>query len=74
MIEEDIDLVLANRGLLGRLFRRFFRVIERSWQLYPLGLLFGLGLRSASADPLDARARSDPNDKRSGTFAMIYPN
>ena len=57
MIEEDIDLVLANRGLLGRLFRRFFRVIERSWQLYPLGLLFGLGLRSASADPLDARAR-----------------
>ena len=30
-VEEDLDLVLANRGLLGRLFRRSFRVIERSW-------------------------------------------
>ena len=40
-VEEDLDLALANRGLLGRLFRRFFRVIERSWQMYPLGVLFG---------------------------------
>jgi high-affinity nickel permease len=22
---------------MGRLFRRFFRMIERSWQMYPLG-------------------------------------
>src|SRR6202453_1250048 len=35
-VEEDLDLMLANRGLLGRLFRRFFRLIERSWQMYPL--------------------------------------
>ena len=48
LVEEDIDLVLANRGLLGRLFRRFFRVIERSWQMYPLGLLFGLGFDTAT--------------------------
>src|ERR1700679_4240488 len=26
-VEEDLDLALANRGLLGRLFRRFFRII-----------------------------------------------
>jgi high-affinity nickel-transport protein len=46
--EEDLDLALANRGLLGRLFRRFFRLIERSWQMYPLGLLFGLGFDTAT--------------------------
>src|ERR1700730_10857344 len=28
-VEEDLDLMLANRGLLGRLFRRFFRFVER---------------------------------------------
>jgi nickel/cobalt transporter (NiCoT) family protein len=47
-VEEDLDLMLANRGLLGRLFRRFFRLIERSWQMYPLGILFGLGFDTAT--------------------------
>jgi high-affinity nickel-transport protein len=47
-VEEDIDLALANRGLLGRLFRRFFRVVEKSWQMYPIGLLFGLGFDTAT--------------------------
>jgi nickel/cobalt transporter (NiCoT) family protein len=48
LVEEDLDLMLSNRGFLGRLFRRFFRVIERSWHMYPLGLLFGLGFDTAS--------------------------
>jgi nickel/cobalt transporter (NiCoT) family protein len=47
-LEEDLDLMLANQGLLGRLFRRFFRLIERSWQMYPLGVLFGLGFDTAT--------------------------
>jgi nickel/cobalt transporter (NiCoT) family protein len=47
-VEEDLDLMLANRGLLGRLFRRLFRLIERSWQMYPLGVLFGLGFDTAT--------------------------
>ena len=47
-VDEDLDLPLANRGLLGRLFRRFFRMIERSWQMYPLGILFGLGFDTAT--------------------------
>src|ERR1700728_4651616 len=47
-VEEDLDLMLANRGLLGRLFRRFFRLVERSWHMYPLGVLFGLGFDTAT--------------------------
>jgi nickel/cobalt transporter (NiCoT) family protein len=47
-VEEDLNLMLAKRGLLGRLFRRLFRVIERSWQMYPLGVLFGLGFDTAT--------------------------
>ncbi|HZK90577.1 MAG TPA: HoxN/HupN/NixA family nickel/cobalt transporter [Stellaceae bacterium] len=46
--DEDLDLMLAKRGLLGRLFRRLFRMIERSWQMYPLGVLFGLGFDTAT--------------------------
>src|SRR5262249_31398160 len=47
-VEEDIDLALAKRGLLGRLFRRFFKIVQRSWEMYPLGLLFGLGFDTAT--------------------------
>jgi high-affinity nickel-transport protein len=39
---------LAQRGLLGRLFRPMFRLISRSWHMYPLGFLFGLGFDTAT--------------------------
>ena len=48
LVEADLDLLLANRGLLARLFKRLFRLIEHSWQMYPLGLLFGLGFDTAT--------------------------
>jgi high-affinity nickel-transport protein len=47
-VEEDLDLLLGNRGLLGRLFRPMFRLITRSWHMYPLGVLFGLGFDTAT--------------------------
>ncbi len=47
-VEEDLDYLLAQRGILGRLFRPVFRLIERSWQMYPLGFLFGLGFDTAT--------------------------
>jgi nickel/cobalt transporter (NiCoT) family protein len=39
---------LAGGGLMTRLFGRVFRVIEHSWQMYPVGFLFGLGFDTAS--------------------------
>jgi high-affinity nickel-transport protein len=47
-VEEDLDLLLGNRGLLARLFRPMFRMITRSWHMYPLGVLFGLGFDTAT--------------------------
>lgn len=47
-VEEDLDLLLGNRGLLARMFRPMFRMITRSWHMYPLGLLFGLGFDTAT--------------------------
>ncbi|MDE2515505.1 MAG: HoxN/HupN/NixA family nickel/cobalt transporter [Rhodospirillales bacterium] len=46
--EEDLDLLLAGGGLLARLFRPIFRLIRRSWHMYPLGVLFGLGFDTAT--------------------------
>jgi high-affinity nickel-transport protein len=48
LIEEDLDLLLSHRGLLGRVFRPLFRFIHASWQMYPLGFLFGVGFDTAT--------------------------
>jgi high-affinity nickel-transport protein len=48
LIEDDLHNVLAQRGLLGRMLRSLFGIITRSWHMYPLGLLFGLGFDTAS--------------------------
>src|SRR5271155_1836231 len=47
-VEEDLDLMLSKRGFMGRILRRFFHLIERSWHMYPLGALFGLGFDTAT--------------------------
>src|SRR5207249_3009899 len=39
---------LATGGFMTRFFGRVFRVIEHSWQMYPVGFLFGLGFDTAS--------------------------
>jgi len=47
-VEEDFDMLLGNRGFLARIFRPMFKLITRSWHMYPLGFLFGLGFDTAT--------------------------
>lgn len=44
-----LEELLQRRGLLNRLFGgRLAALMSRSWQMFPLGLLFGLGFDTAS--------------------------
>jgi high-affinity nickel-transport protein len=47
-VEEDLDLLLNNRGFLARLLRPLFRLVTRSWHMLALGFLFGLGFDTAT--------------------------
>ncbi|WP_159013967.1 HoxN/HupN/NixA family nickel/cobalt transporter [Acidisoma sp. S159] len=47
-VAEDSDLLLNRRGLLARLLRPLFSIITRSWHMWPLGFLFGLGFDTAT--------------------------
>jgi len=47
-VEEDFNMLLGDRGFLARFFRPVFRMISRSWHMYPLGVLFGLGFDTAT--------------------------
>ncbi len=48
IVDEDLDALLAGRGLLARIFRPLFGVVSRSWHMYPIGFLFGLGFDTAT--------------------------
>jgi high-affinity nickel-transport protein len=46
---ERLEERLQDRGFMNRFFLgRFFRLISKSWQMYPLGVLFGLGFDTAT--------------------------
>jgi len=46
--DEDFENLLAGRGFLAWLFRPLFRLVSRSWHMYPIGFLFGLGFDTAT--------------------------
>lgn len=43
-----LDESLNKRGLMGRFFRPLLRITDRSWKMYPVGFLFGLGFDTAT--------------------------
>jgi high-affinity nickel-transport protein len=46
--DQDLDVLLAGGGIFTRIFRPLFRVVSRSWHMYPIGFLFGLGFDTAT--------------------------
>jgi high-affinity nickel-transport protein len=46
---EQLEQRLLDRGFMNRFFiGRFARMVRKSWHMYPLGLLFGLGFDTAT--------------------------
>jgi high-affinity nickel-transport protein len=72
-VEEDIDLLLAGRGLLARLFRPMFAMIRRSWHMYPLGLLFGLGFDTTTEIGLLGISAAEASKGLSIWSIMVFP-
>jgi high-affinity nickel-transport protein len=46
--EETLEEHLANRGLMNRILRPIMKSITRPGQMYPVGVLFGLGFDTAT--------------------------
>ena len=46
--EATLEEHLNNRGLMNRLLGRVMRAVTKPWQMYPVGLLFGLGFDTAT--------------------------
>jgi high-affinity nickel-transport protein len=73
LVEEDLDILLSQRGLLGRLFRPLFRLIDKSWHMYPLGFLFGLGFDTATEIGLLGIAAAEAAKGMSIWSVLVFP-
>ena len=56
--EQKLEEQLNSRGFMNRFYGRATRAIKKPWQMYPLGLLFGLGFDTATEVALLATAGS----------------
>jgi high-affinity nickel-transport protein len=72
-VDEDLDMLLAGRGLLARLFRPLFGLIRRSWHMYPLGFLFGLGFDTATEVGLLGISASQASQGMSVWSILVFP-
>ena len=46
--EAQLEHHLENRGLVNRLFGGMMKSVTKPWQMYPIGMLFGLGFDTAT--------------------------
>ncbi|HEX7822070.1 MAG TPA: HoxN/HupN/NixA family nickel/cobalt transporter [Sphingobium sp.] len=72
-VEEDLDLLLGNRGLLARLFKPLFRLVSRPWHMAPLGFIFGLGFDTATEVAILGLSASQAADGLSVGTVLIFP-
>ncbi|RQT65844.1 HoxN/HupN/NixA family nickel/cobalt transporter [Burkholderia cepacia] len=60
-------------GLMSRLLRPLFRFVSKSWHMYPVGVLFGLGFDTATEIGLLAIAAAQASQGLPVYTVMLFP-
>ncbi|MDE3239771.1 MAG: HoxN/HupN/NixA family nickel/cobalt transporter [Paracoccaceae bacterium] len=71
--EGNMDILLSGGGLMARLLRNLFHLIEWNWQIYLLGFLFGLGFDTATEVGLLGISAAGGAQGLSPWALMIFP-
>ncbi len=71
--DEDFDILLDNRGFLARIFRPLFRLVTKSWHMFPLGFLFGIGFETATEVALLGISATHVAQGESLWSIMVFP-
>lgn len=48
MDQAELDSLMDKRGFMSRYFHSLFKLVKNPWQIYPVGVLFGLGFDTAT--------------------------
>jgi high-affinity nickel-transport protein len=71
--EATLEARLLERGLMSRFFARTLRLVRSSWQMYPVGLLFGLGFDTATEVGLLALAAGTAGGQAPALAVLALP-
>ena len=64
----------THRGLMFRFFGRLMRAITKPWQMYPVGVVFGIGFDTATEVALLAATAAPPPRGFPGTRCSAFPS
>ncbi|GAB7339992.1 hypothetical protein MBLNU457_6501t1 [Dothideomycetes sp. NU457] len=67
------EFKIEGQGFLFKLLKRLFRLIDRPWKMYPLGVLFGLGFDTSSEIALLGIAAISASQGTSIWLILIFP-
>ncbi|WP_051645986.1 HoxN/HupN/NixA family nickel/cobalt transporter [Allgaiera indica] len=71
--EDCMDDLLSGGGYLTAILRPAFRLVTRSWHMYPLGILFGLGFDTATEVGLLGVAAAEASKGLDIWSIMVFP-
>jgi nickel/cobalt transporter (NiCoT) family protein len=71
--EQTLNESLDSRGLMGRFFRPLLKITNRSWKMYPIGVLFGLGFDTATEVGLLGIAATSASNNVPILAILIFP-
>ncbi len=71
--EGNLEQLLLSRGFISRFFGPLYRFISKSWHVYPLGFLFGLGFDTASEVALLAISANAASQAMPFTVILSLP-
>jgi high-affinity nickel-transport protein len=71
--DQTLDEFLNQRGLMGRFFRPLLKLVDSSWKMYPVGVLFGLGFDTATEVGLLGIAAFEAGKGLPILYIMLFP-
>src|SRR6266699_5708691 len=71
--DQTLDEFLNQRGLMGHFFRPLLRIVGNSWNMYPIGVLFGLGFDTATEVGLLGIAAVEAGKGLPIPYILIFP-
>jgi high-affinity nickel-transport protein len=71
--EDALQELLNGRGLLARILRPLFKFVNKSWHMYPVGFLFGLGFDTATEVALLGIAATQAAQQVPLWSIMVFP-
>ena len=71
--ESGFNVLLDGRGLIARILRPLFRLVEHSWQMLPVGFLFGLGFDTVTEVSLLTVAATEAGKGMSVWSILAFP-